>query len=55
MDEVRSFLREEDAISTVEVILILVVLVALVVLFRGQITALVQNMLDKVTNQANSF
>ena len=38
----RDFLREEDGMGTVEVILIIVVLVGLVVLFKNQITAIVQ-------------
>lgn len=55
MEDLKRFFAEEDAVSTVEVILILVVLIALVVLFREQITSLVKGILDKVTNQANSF
>lgn len=52
---IRSFITEEDAVSTVEIILILVVLIALVVLFKEQLTSLVSNILSKVTSQSNSI
>ena len=55
MELVRSFLVEEDAVSTVEIILILVVLIALVVIFKEQLTSLVKNILSKVTSQSNSI
>ena len=54
-DVVRNFLTEEDAVSTVEIILILVVLIALVVIFKDQLTSLVTNILNKVTTQSNSI
>lgn len=54
-DIIRSFIAEEDAVSTVEIILILVVLIALVVLFKDQLTSLVSNILSKVTNQSNAI
>lgn len=55
MAELRNFLLEEDAVSTVEIVLIVIVLIALVVLFKSQITSIVQNILSKATNQSNSF
>ncbi len=54
MNELKRFLVEEDAVSTVEVILIVVVLIALVVLFKSQITTVVNNILTKVTTQADA-
>ncbi len=54
MKEVRSFLEEEDGVGVVEIILILVVLISLVILFKGQLTSLVGSILQKVTSQANS-
>lgn len=53
-DQLRSLCREEDAISTVEIILIIVVLIALVVIFRDQLKSLVSSILSKITTQANS-
>lgn len=52
---IRDFLVEEDAVSTVEIILILVVLIALVVIFKEQLTSLVKNILSKVTSQSNKI
>ena len=55
MELMRDFIREEDAVSTVEIILILVVLIALVVIFKDQLTSLVKNILSKVTSQSNKI
>lgn len=47
----KDFLREEDGMGTVEVILIIVVLVGLVIIFKSQITDLVESIFDKITSQ----
>jgi Flp pilus assembly pilin Flp len=49
------FLREEDGVGVVEIILILVVLIGLVVIFKGQLTSLVQSLLDKAASQAGAI
>lgn len=49
------FLREEDAVGVVEIILILVVLISLVIIFKEQLTSLVTNILSKITKQSNSI
>lgn len=51
----QDFLREEDGMGTVEVILIIVVLVGLVILFKNQITALVQTLFSKITSQVDKM
>lgn len=51
----RSFLKEEDGMGTVEVILIIVVLISLVVIFKSQITAIVNKLFGKITNEINKF
>ena len=51
----REFLWEEDAVCVVEIILILVVLIALVMIFKDQLTSLVKNILSKITKQSNSI
>lgn len=51
----RDFWREEDGMGTVEVILIIVVLVGLVVLFKNQITAIVQALFSKITSQIDKM
>ena len=45
----KQFLREEDGMGTVEIILIIVVLVGLVILFQDEITKIVQNLFKKIT------
>lgn len=50
----KNFWEEEDGVGVVEIILILVVLIALVIIFRDQLTSLVNTILDKITSQANS-
>lgn len=47
----RDLLREEDGMGTVEVILIVVVLVGLVIIFKDQITQIVNNLFNKITSQ----
>lgn len=51
----RQLWTEEDGMGTVEVILIIVVLVGLVVIFRKQLTSLVNSLFSKITQQANSI
>lgn len=51
---VQDFLREEDAVGVVELILILVVLIGLVILFRDQLTSLVGKLMSKIAKQSNS-
>jgi len=43
---------KDKGITTVEAILLMVVLVAVVLLFKDQVMDLVSNIMDKVTNQA---
>lgn len=51
----REFLQEEDGMGTVETILIVVVLVGLVVIFKKQMTSIVNTLFSKITQQTNSF
>ena len=51
----REFLQEEDAVGVVEIILILVVLISLVIIFKDQLTSLVESILSKITKQSNSI
>lgn len=52
MHEFKNFLREEDGMGVVEVILIIVILISLALLFKEQITDLVEKILKKITTQA---
>nr|WP_295285109.1 Flp1 family type IVb pilin [uncultured Blautia sp.] len=52
---VKEFVQEEDAVGVVEIILILVVLISLVIIFKDQLTSLVESILSKITKQSNSI
>lgn len=45
-------LREDRGIGVVEVILILVVLIGLVIIFKSQLTSLVQTIFQKITSES---
>ena len=55
MSEVLVFFQEEEAIGVVEILLILVVLIALVVIFKEQLVSLVNAILEKITSQSNDI
>lgn len=55
MKRFKDFLKEEDGMGTVEVILIIVVLVALVVIFKEQITKIVNSLFSKITTQTDKL
>ena len=52
---IRRFVEEEAAVGVVEIILILVVLIGLVIIFKEQLTELVQSILSKIAKQSNSI
>ena len=49
------FIKEEDGMGTVEIILILVVLIGLVIIFKEQLNDLVNDIFDKITKQAKKI
>ena len=50
-----SQLLDDQGVSVVEIILILVVLIGLVVIFKDQFTSLVTDILDKITRNSNAI
>ncbi|MCD8014088.1 MAG: holin, BlyA family protein [Lachnospiraceae bacterium] len=54
MDHVKAFLQEEEGVGVVEIILILVVLISLVLIFKEQLTSIVNSIFSKITSQSNS-
>ena len=52
---VKSFLKDESGIGTVEIILILVVLIALVIIFKDQMTALVNSIFSKIKTESSKI
>lgn len=51
---VKAFWKEEDGMGSVEVALIIVVLVALVIIFKGKITNIINSILNKIQTQAGT-
>lgn len=47
-----SFIKEEDGIGVIEVVLILVVLIGLVILFKRQIKQLLDNIFQEINSQS---
>lgn len=52
---IKELLKEEDGMGTVEIILIIVVLISLVIIFKSQLTRLVKDIFEKITDQADSI
>ena len=55
IENIQEFIEEEDAVGVVEIILILEVLISLVIIFKKQLTDLVNSILSKITKQSNSI
>ena len=55
INEVTRFFKEEDGMGVVEVILIIVVLVAMVAIFKDQIEELVNNIWNSINKDAKKI
>lgn len=53
--ELDRFIHEEDAVGVVELILILVVLIGLVIIFKEQLTKLVNSIFETINSRAKSI
>ena len=51
----KDFLKEEEGMGTVELILIIVVLISLVIIFKEQLIQLVESVFEKIVRQANTI
>lgn len=51
-NEIAEFLKQEDGVGVIEVVLILVVLIGLVIIFKGQINQLLQNIFKEIHSQS---
>lgn len=51
-DEIQAFFSEEDGVGVIEVVLILVVLIGLVIIFKKQITTLLNNVFKEINTQS---
>ena len=50
--KLKSFMKDEQGVTTVEIILVLVVLIALVLIFKEQMTEIVNNIFKTITSQS---
>lgn len=46
--QLMDFMREEDGVGVIEIVLILVVLIGLVLIFKGRIIALLKDTFDEI-------
>ena len=51
----RKFIKDNSGIGIVEIILILVILIALIVIFREKITAIVNTAFTNIQNDSNTI
>ena len=55
LKKIKNFWDDESGMGVVEVVLIIIVLVGLVMLFKKQITSLVNTLLSKMSSQAKQI
>ncbi|MBO6159525.1 MAG: hypothetical protein J6P72_09765 [Firmicutes bacterium] len=53
--QAKETIRSQSGMATIEVLLIIAVLIALVILFRGVIIGFVSGLLDNISSQGSSF
>lgn len=51
-DEWKAFIRDDSGLGTIEVVLILVVLIGLVIIFKKQITTLLESIFKQINSKA---
>lgn len=55
MDFIKKFWMEEDGIGVVEIVLILVILVALIVIFKDKITEIISSAFSQIDDGAGNI
>lgn len=55
MKWLKAFWEDNDGVGVVEIILILVVLIGLVLIFKSQLTALVNDIFGRIINQSSGI
>ena len=53
-EELRNYMADESGIGVVEIVLILVVLIGLVIIFKEQLTNLVEKIFEKITSESST-
>ena len=51
-NELMEFMKQEDGVGVIEVVLILVVLIGLVIIFKGQITSLLNDIFKQINSSS---
>lgn len=54
-NKVKEFINDERGITSVEIILILVILIGLVIIFKEQMTELVNNIFKTITSKSGTI
>ncbi len=52
---IKKFWKDESGIGVVEVVLILVVLIGLVIIFKNQLTSIMNDIFDKIESKTTSL
>lgn len=55
MDCLRRFITEEDGMGTVEIVLIIIVLIALVAAFKSGISDIISGIINRIKKSANDI
>ena len=55
MNWLKEFLDDDEGVGVVEIILILVVLIGLVLIFKSQLTALVNDIFSRIISQSSGI
>ena len=55
LEKIKKLMKDEQGITSVEIILILVVLIALVLIFKEQMTNIVNNIFKTITTQSGKI
>ena len=51
-NEWKAFMEEDQGVAVIELVLVLVVLIALVIIFKKQITTLLENIFKEINSQS---
>lgn len=54
IERTRAFLKDEEGMGTVEIILIIVVLIGLVIVFKQQISGIVESVFQTINSEKNA-
>lgn len=54
LDHIKRFWKEEDGMGVVEIALIIIVIVGVVILFRGKVEKLIEDIFNKINNEYES-